>query len=51
MFKTNFDPSSKIWSGEKSQPIFNKNVGVGKELLYKLQMNQDHIGQVSPFSL
>lgn len=44
---TFFDPTTKIWRGTRTSPIYNPNQSLGELLLNRLAQTPDHIAQVS----
>ena len=50
MNKTIYDSKEKEWSGPAVRPLFSSNISVGQAVLWMLDRDPDHIGQVSELS-
>lgn len=46
MHSTRFDSATMLWSGAKSNPVFNPNVSIGQAILWTLEKDPNKIAQV-----
>lgn len=47
LFQTNYDPSTKIWSGLRLPPTFHRDVNAAQVLLQALNRNPEYVGQIN----
>lgn len=47
VFHTQYEASTRTWSGHLNQAIYNPNVNIAQVLFDSLQRNPHHIGQIN----